>query len=150
MAARLMLHPPEGFRIVLRNSTLDLVHLQTQPAGGKPPQTPPGTSPPAGPPPKPEGEDPDDIPPIIVIGTGTYLIREEPAPEFTSMDHLLDAAKAELRRRGAGEATFLARIPHAEPLSPEQLEASLSSLPDDVSIIVQLEIPAAKERSGGE
>jgi len=147
MAARLMLHPPEGFRIVLRNSTLDLVHLQPPAGGGKPAQTPPGTSPPAGPPPKPEDEDPDDIPPIIVIGTGTYLIRE--APEFTSIDHLLDAAKTELGRRGAGEATFLARIPHAEPLSPEQLKASLSSLPDDVSIIVQLEIPAAKERSGG-
>jgi hypothetical protein len=148
MAARLMLHPPEGFRIVLRNSTLDLVRLQAAAGGGEPEQTPPPEADaPAGAPPQPEGEDPDDIPPIIVIGTGTYLIRE--APEFTSIDHLLDAAKTELGRRGAGEATFLARIPHAEPLSPEQLKASLSSLPDDVSIIVQLEIPAAKERSGG-
>ena len=149
MAARLMLHPPEGFRIVLRNSTLDLVHVQTQAGGRKPEQKPPGAGAPAGGEPKTEGDDPDAIPPIIVIGTGTYLIREDPAPEFTSIDHLLDEAKTEMGRRGAGKATFLARIPHAEPLSPEQLEASLSSLPDDVSIIVQLEIPAAKERSGG-
>ena len=147
MTARLMLHPPEGFRIVLRNRTLDLVHLQAPAGGGKPAESPPGTGAPAAAPPQAEGDDPDDIPPIIVIGTGTYLIRE--APEFTSIDHLLDAAQTELGQRGAGGATFLARIPHVEPLSPEQLKTRLSSLPDDVSIIVQLEIPAAKERSGG-
>jgi hypothetical protein len=62
---------------------------------------------------------------------------------------VLDAVKAELAQRGAGGTEFLARIPHGEPLSPEQLEARLSTLPDDVSIIVQLEMPAAKERSGG-
>jgi hypothetical protein len=152
MAARLMLHPPEGFRIVLRDSCLDLAHLQgpgASPAGGgKPEQKPAGAGAP-GKPPQGAGEKPRKIPPIIVIGHGTYLKREEKAQEFTSFDHMLDAAKARIQDQGPGEMTLLARIPHAEPLLPERLEARLSTLPDEVSIIVQLEIPAAKERSGG-
>jgi hypothetical protein len=152
MAARLMLHPPEGFRIVLRDSCLDLAHLEApgaSPAGGGKPEQPTGAGAPAGSPPPAEGDDPDDIPPFIVIGIGTYLRREAPAAEFTSIDHLLDEAKAELGQRGAGGTTILARIPHGEPLSPERLKTGLAALPDDLSIIVQLEIPAAKERSGG-
>jgi hypothetical protein len=153
MTATLTIHPPEGFCVVLRDNCLDLADLQApgaSPVGGRQPaQEPTGPSAPAGQPPQGAGQKRRKLPPIIVIGHGTFLKREDPAPEFTSMDHLLNAAKAELSRRGAREATFLARIPHGEPLSSEQLKASLSSPPDDVSIIVQLEIPAAKEPSGG-
>jgi len=154
MAARLMLHPPEGFCIVLRDNCLDLADLQeagASPAGGGTrEQEPAGTVAPAPKPPQGAGEKPRKIPRIIVIGHGTYLKREDPALEFTSIDHMLDEAKAQIQQQDAGGMTLLARIPHAEPLSPEQLEASLSTLPDDVNIIVQLEIPAAKERSGSE
>ena len=154
MAARLMLHPPEGFCIVLRDNCLDLADLQepgASPAGGgTPEQEPTGAVAPAPRPPQGAGEKPPrKIPRIIVIGHGTYLKRDDPAREFTSIDHLLDEAKVQIQQQDAGGMTLLARIPHAEPLSPEQLEASLSTLPDDVNIIVQLEIPAAKERSGG-
>jgi len=153
MAARLMLHPPEGFCIVLRDNCLDLADLQeagASPAGGgTPEQEPAGTVAPAPKPPQGAAEKPRKIPRIIVIGHGTYLKREDPAAEFTSIDHLLDEAKVQIQQQDAGGMTLLARIPHAEPLSPEQLEASLSTLPDDVNIIVQLEMPAAKERSGG-
>jgi hypothetical protein len=152
MAARLMLHPPEGFCIVLRNNCLDLADLQEPAAspagGGTPEQGPAAAGAPAGEPPQGAGKKRRKLPGIIVIGHGTYLKREDPAAEFTSIDHLLDEAKVQIQQQDAGGMTLLARIPHAEPLSPEQLKASLSTLPDDLNIIVQLEIPAAKEPSG--
>ena len=153
MTAKLMLHPPEGFRIVLRNNCLDLADLQELGAAtagaAKPEQEPTGVGAPVAKPPQGSGAKRRKIPPIIVIGHGTYLKREDPAREFTSIEHMLDEAKSELGQSGAGGMTLFARIPHSEPLLPAQLEARLSTLPDDVSIIVQLEIPAAKGRSGG-
>jgi hypothetical protein len=62
MAARLMLHPPEGYCIVLQNSCLDLAYLQEpgdSPAGGgKAEQEPTGASAPAGKPRQGAGEKP--------------------------------------------------------------------------------------------
>ncbi len=148
MTARLKLHPPEGFRIALRGRHLDIVPLADTKASpgdsGKrePTDSRPGS--PAGEPRRDQDDKQDDIPDYEPIDIGIFE-RQEPAPELGSIDEVLREAVAAAGRRGWGQTTFRARVRIAEPIEPDQLRARLSALPDDLSIILQLQTRSGKE-----